>query len=60
MRENELEVVLYLIDHSYNTDEDKDKAFILACQYGRLKVVKGLVERHNVNPKGETLNLGVD
>ena len=49
VRRDRLEIVYYLIDHG----EDKDKAFILACQSGSLKVVEGLVEQHNVNPKGE-------
>ena len=52
--ENELDVALYLISRGCGSDEDKGTVFIEACQSGDLKVVRGLVEQHNVNPKGET------
>ena len=55
MSENELDVALYLISRGCGSDEDKGTVFIEACQSGELKVVRGLVEQHNVNPKGETL-----
>ena len=52
---DELDIALYLISRGCRSDEDKDKLLITACQSGKLKVVKELVEQHNVNPKGMSL-----
>lgn len=54
MRENHLDIALYLFDHGCGSDEDKHKALSQACKNGELKIVKELVELDNVNPKGET------
>ena len=50
-----MDIALYLFNHGCGSDEDKDKVLMQACQSGKLKVVKELVERHNVNPKSEIL-----
>ena len=54
VRENDLDMAFYLISHGCGSDEDKCTVFMEACQSGELKVLKGLVEQHSVNPKGET------
>ena len=52
-----LDIALYLINHGCDSDEDKVKLLCEACWRGELKMVKELVEQHNVNPKG--INLGL-
>ena len=53
VRENKLNTALYLFNHDCGSDKDKDKVLMQACKSGKLKVVKKLVEQHNINPKGE-------
>ena len=53
LREKKQEVALYLFNHSSGSDKDKDKVLMQACESGELKVVKKLVEQHNINPRGE-------
>ena len=53
MRENELDIALYLFNHDCGSDKDKDKMLMLASQSGELKALEELVEQHNINPKGE-------
>ena len=55
LKGSKVDIALYLFNHGCGSDEDKDKVVMQACQSGKLKVVKELVERHNVNPKSETL-----
>ena len=55
MSGDELDIALYLISHGCGSDKDKGKLLITACRSGELKVVKELVEQHNVNPKGISL-----
>ena len=57
MRENELDIALYLFNHDCGSDKDKHKVLMQACESGKLKVVKELVEQHNINPKGETCDV---
>ena len=59
VRKNNLDMALYLISRGCGSNEDKDKVLVEACQSGKLKVVKELVEQHSVNPKGDT-SLGDD
>ena len=49
-----MEVALYLINRG-GTCSDKDKVKLLckACYWGKLDVVKELVEQHKVDPNGE-------
>ena len=54
VRGNSLEIALYLFNHGCRGDEDKNKILMLACEKREMKVVKELVEQHNVNPKGES------
>ena len=54
MRGNKLDIAFYLIKHDCGSPEDKKKVLSQACQAGSLKVVKELVEQHNVDPKSET------
>ena len=55
MRENELDIALYLFNHDCGSDKDKDKVLMQACESGELKVVKELVEQHSITPTGEIL-----
>ena len=59
VRKNNLDMALYLISRGCGSNEDKGKVLVEACQSGKLKVVKELVEQHNVDPKGDT-SLGDD
>ena len=43
----------YLLSCGYGDDEDGVKWLYEACKWSELEVVKELVERHNVDPKGE-------
>ena len=52
IKHDELDSALFLINHGCGSDEDKVKLLCKACQQGELKMVKELVERHGVNPKG--------
>ena len=47
--------MLYLINRGGGNDKFKETTLITACYDGELKVVKELVEQHNVNPKGNHL-----
>ena len=51
--EDDIAVALYLINHGCGDDEDKDKLLCGACSWGKLDVVKELVEKHDHDPKGE-------
>ena len=44
---------LYLINHGVDDEQDKAKLLCKACEWGKLDVVKELVEQHNVYPNGE-------
>ena len=48
-----LNTALYLVTHGYGGDEDKVKVLHKACYWGKLDVVKELVEQHKVDPNGE-------
>ena len=50
---NPLNIALYLVTHGYGGDEDKVKVLQKACYWGKLDVVKELVEQHKVDPNGE-------
>ena len=56
IRSDELDIALYLIGCGCGSDKDKHEVFIEATRSGKLEVVKGLVEQHNVDPKGEVYN----
>ena len=48
------DITLYLMNHGCTcSDEDKAKLLCEACYWGRLDVVKELVEQHKVDPNGE-------
>ena len=44
--------MFHLVNHGCGNSKFKDAAIIKACKYGRLEIVKELVEQHKVNPKG--------
>ena len=48
-----LNIVLYLIKHGVDDEQDKANVLCEACYLGNLDVVKELVEQHNVDPNGE-------
>ena len=48
-----IDVALYLINHSCGGDEDKNKLLCGSWWWGRLDVVKQLVEEHHCDPKSE-------
>ena len=48
-----LNTALYLVTHGYGGDEDKVKVLCKACDWGKLDVVKELVEQHKVDPNCE-------
>ena len=50
---NSLNTALYLVTHGYGGDEDKVKVLHKACYWGKLDVVKELVEQHKVDPNSE-------
>ena len=47
------DIAHYLLSCGYGDYEDRVKWLYKACRWGQLEVVKELVERHNVDPKGE-------
>ena len=47
------DIALYLLSCGYGDERDRVKWLYKACRCGQLKVAKELVERHNVDPKGE-------
>ena len=51
-----LNTALYLTNHGVGDEQDKAKLLCEACKWGKLDVVKELVEQHNVDPKGEYYN----
>ncbi len=53
--ENEgcVDVALYLTSRGCGGDKDKANLLCAACFYGKLGVVKELVEEHEVDPKSE-------
>ena len=53
--EGRLDVGLYLINFGCGNDNDKAKLLFGACQWGRLDVVKELVEQHKLDPAGTML-----
>ena len=48
-----IDLALYLINHGCGDDEDKNKLLCGSCRWGRLDVVKELVEEHNCDPTSE-------
>ncbi len=48
-----MDVALYLMSRGCGGDEDKAKFLCGACLYGKLGVVKELVEQYKVDPKSE-------
>ncbi len=48
-----VDVALYLMTRGCGSDEDKAKLLCGACQWGKLGVVKELVEQYKVGPKSE-------
>ena len=44
--------MFHLAIHGCGNSKFKDAAIIEACEYGRLEVVKKLIEQYNINPKG--------
>ena len=51
VRNIQIDTALYLINCGCGSNEDKEKVLSLACQFGKLEIVKELVEQHSVNPK---------
>ena len=55
-----VDVALYLMSCGYACgDEDKAKLLCAACYWGKLDVVKELVEQHKVDPKSECDNVPI-
>ncbi len=50
-----VDVALYLMSRGCGGDEDKAKLLCGACLYGKLGVVKELVEQYKVDPKSESI-----
>ena len=48
-----MDVSLYLMSRGCSGDKDKAKLLCAACEYGKLGVVKELIEEHEVDPKSE-------
>ncbi len=48
-----MDVALYLMSRGCGGDEDKAKLLCEACRWGKLDVVKELVEQHKLDPKSE-------
>ena len=49
-----VDIALYLMNRGGTcSDEDKVKLLCEACYWGKLDVVKELVEQHKVDPNGE-------
>ncbi len=51
-----MDVALYLMSRGCGGDEDKAKLLCAACLWGKLGVMKQLVEQHKVDPKSECDN----
>ena len=51
--DDHIDVALCLINHGCGDVENKNKLLCGSCEWGRLDVVKELVEEHNCDPKGE-------
>ena len=47
-----IDVGLYLLNIGCGNEDDKAKLLFGACQWGRLDVVKELVEKHKLDPSG--------
>ncbi len=52
-----VDVALYLMSRGCGGDEDKAKLLCAACQWGRLGLVKELIEQDKVDPNSECDNL---
>ena len=52
-RDDLLDLPLYLINSGYGDMEKKAELLFRGCYYGKLDVVKEMVEQHNVDPKGD-------
>ncbi len=52
-----VDVALYLMSRGCGGDEDKAKLLCEACRWGKLGVVKELVEQYKVDPKSESSNV---
>ena len=48
-----LDIALYLTNHGVGDEQDKARLLCEACEWGKVDVVKELVEQHNVDPNGE-------
>ena len=46
------DISVYLIAHGYGDDKERANVLAKACLWGRLDVVKELVEQHKIDPKG--------
>ncbi len=55
LEEGCVDVSLYLMSRGCGGDEDKAKLLCAACYFGKLDVVKELVDQHKVDPKSELL-----
>ncbi|XP_064383285.1 ankyrin repeat and KH domain-containing protein mask-like isoform X2 [Halichondria panicea] len=55
-REGCLDVALYLICRGCGSDKDKDNLLHAACWWGKLDIVKELVEQHKVDPEKLPVN----
>ena len=51
--DGQFDVALYLIDHDCGGDQERDQLLIEACYWGKVDMVKELVERHKVDPNSE-------
>ncbi len=51
-----VDVALYLMSRGCGGDEDKAKLLCAACGWGKLDVVKELVQQHKVDPMSECDN----
>ena len=53
-----LEVAHYLMSHGFDSDKETlAKLLCGACLWGKLAIVKDLVEQHKLDPKSESLDI---
>ena len=45
-------VAHYLVKHGYSSSKERDMLLLGACRWGKLDLVKEIIEQHKVDPKG--------
>ena len=55
VEEDHYDIALYLVNHGCVVNRNKERLLLSACQYGELDVVKELIEKYKVDPKGKII-----